>query len=424
MATSVASKLGNVLLQLLAMPLAIRVLGREEFGLYATVSSTLAVIQALEIGIGPALAHGLSETGASGDMERRRRLASTAFIVVSSIAAVVLLAVGLVLATVPLATLYGERFEGLESSLRPALWLGVSMFALIFLLNLADRMREGLLEVAHTNSWGAAGNVIAGLTVGFGIWHFPEVWFLVLAIMGTQCLMKLGNFVTLMRRHPELLPRPRMFDRRIARSLVADGSAYSIAAILVALVEYHAAVWMVGKTFGPGQSALYGVFVQLTVMQLGFVIMLTTPTWPAVSEALARGDAGWALNSAKRLYAIGGGIAVCAVAGMSALGPWAMEVWLGADFSGLGHGLLACYGAYAGMHIWRHIGHALMLGTGQVQRMARIQALETAVMLPVAWYTVHQGGIGMMLGSMAAIIACFTGWALPLAVWRRLRAVS
>ncbi|MFM2241459.1 MAG: hypothetical protein RLZ97_314 [Verrucomicrobiota bacterium] len=422
--TSVASKLGTVLLQLLAMPLAVRVLGREEFGLYATVTSTLAVVHALEIGVGPALAHGLSETSASGDVAKRRRLASTAFMVVFGIAIIAFLGVSLVLANVPFTTLYGERFAGMESSLRPALWLGVALFALIFLLNLTDRMREGLLEVAYTNSWGAAGNVIAGLVVGIGIWHFPQVWFLVLAVFGTQCLMKVGNLIMLLRKHPELLPRPGLFDRGIAKSLLADGSAYSIAAMLVGIVEYHAAVWMVGKTYGPAQSALYGVFVQLTVMQLGFVIMLTTPTWPAVAEALVRNDLAWARKSAKRLYLVGGLIACAAFGGMAVLGPWAMEIWLGESFRGLGHDLLACYGAYAAMHIWRHIGHALMLGTGQVQRMARIQTLEMLVMLPVAWYTVHTGGIGMMLAAMAIIIALFTGWALPSAVWQRLRVAS
>ena len=76
--TSFLSKAGTGLLQLLAIPLAVRVMGREEFGLYTSISLALATVALLEIGIGPALAHGLSKANAAGCVSERRRLASTA----------------------------------------------------------------------------------------------------------------------------------------------------------------------------------------------------------------------------------------------------------------------------------------------------------------------------------------------------------
>ena len=49
-ATSFLSKAGTALFQLLSIPVAIRVLGREEFGLYTTVNFTLATVALLQIG--------------------------------------------------------------------------------------------------------------------------------------------------------------------------------------------------------------------------------------------------------------------------------------------------------------------------------------------------------------------------------------
>jgi len=58
--TSFLSKAGTVLLQLLSIPIAVRVLGRQEFGLYTTVNLTLSTVALLQVGVGPALTHGLT----------------------------------------------------------------------------------------------------------------------------------------------------------------------------------------------------------------------------------------------------------------------------------------------------------------------------------------------------------------------------
>jgi O-antigen/teichoic acid export membrane protein len=48
MTFSFLSKGGTILLQLISIPIAVRVLGRAEFGLYTTVNPTLALIALLE----------------------------------------------------------------------------------------------------------------------------------------------------------------------------------------------------------------------------------------------------------------------------------------------------------------------------------------------------------------------------------------
>ncbi|MGB1130184.1 MAG: lipopolysaccharide biosynthesis protein [Haloferula sp.] len=419
--TSILSKGGTALLQLLAIPLAVRVMGREEFGLYTSVGLTLSTIVLLEVGVGPALAHGLSEARAKGDGEKARRLVSTALVLIVGLALIAGIMLASVLALVPIPTLFGPEYAGMESLMRPALWMGLVLFLLIFILNLTDRLREGLLEVARTNAWGAAGNVLAAVSVSIGVWFVPEVWFLVLAIHGSVVLAKLGNTVMLWRKHPDLLPSLRGFDRGTARHLFTDGAAFATCCLLVGVVEYNFCTWMVGQLHGPSQVALYGIFVTLSVMQLGFVIMLSTPTWPAVAEALARGDLEWARKAGKKLYLYGLAFATCSFIGMVSLGPWALEVWLGEKFAGIPRGLLAAYSFYFVAHVWRHMNHALMIGTGQVMALARVQFLETGVLALAAWFALKYGCMGYMLVAMAVVIFSATGWVLPLKVRQRLQ---
>ncbi|MEI8342801.1 MAG: hypothetical protein WCH43_14850, partial [Verrucomicrobiota bacterium] len=123
-ATSFVSKAGTVLLQLLSIPLAVRVLGRAEFGLYTTVNLTLATISLLQVGIGPALTHGLTRARAAGDEVKQRELGSTAFFLMTGISLLAGLLLATVLLAVPVPVLFGAAFAGKESALRPALWVG------------------------------------------------------------------------------------------------------------------------------------------------------------------------------------------------------------------------------------------------------------------------------------------------------------
>lgn len=419
--TSFLSKGGTALLQLLAIPVAMRVMGRAEFGLFGAVSAALASVHLLEIGIGPALAHGLSEAGAKGDTERQRQLASTSFFLIAGLASAAALILAAVLWTVPIPVLFGEKFVGFEASMRPALWLGLGLFMLMILLNVTERVREGLLEVSHTNTWGAAGNVLAAAAVGVGVIWLPQVWYLVLAVHGAVVLAKLGNTVSLWRSHPVVRPSLRAFSRPLVKDLVGDGLAFATCALLVGFVEYNVCSWMVGRVGGPEEVALYATLVSVTVMQLGVVMALSTPTWPAVAEALARGDLDWARSASRRLYLLGSGFAVCAVIGWVALGPWVLETWLGEEFQGTSRLVLGAFGVYFAAHTWRHLNHALMIGTGQVRSLARVQLVETVVLAVVAWFALRHGGLAWMYFSMTGVILLATGLLLPGMVRRRLK---
>jgi O-antigen/teichoic acid export membrane protein len=421
-ATSFLSKAGTILLQLLSIPIAVRVLGRAEFGLYTTVNLTLSTVALLEVGVGPALTHGLTRARAAGDGNRQRELGSTAFFLMGGIALLAGLALAAVLLLVPLPSIYGAAFAGRESVLRPALWTGLGLFLCLFILNLTERIREGHLEVASNNLWGAAGNVMAALCVGAGVWWIPQVWYLVLAVHGSMVLAKLLNTVTLWRKHPLMLPSPKWFRPAVARHLFSDGMAFSTCCLVTGIIEFNFCGWLVGRAGGPADIALYGVFISLTIMQLGFVVMLSTPTWPAVAEALARGDLPWARKAARRLYGYGAAFALCSALGLILLGPWILPLWLGREFSNIGRPLLACYGLYFIAHVWRHLNHALMIGTGQVSKLVGIQLLESAVVATAAWTTLHFGGTGALLAAMGTVILALTGTFLPRQVARALRA--
>jgi O-antigen/teichoic acid export membrane protein len=207
----------------------------------------------------------------------------------------------------------------------------------------------------------------------------------------------------------------------MARHLLFDGMAFSTCCLVTGIIETSFCTWIVGRLHGPADVALFGVFISLTVMQLGFVVMLSTPTWPAVAEALARDDKAWARKAAKRLYLYGTGFALCSALGLIALGPWVLPLWLGKEFSNTDRFLLACYGLYFIAHVWRHLNHTMMIGTGQVSKLVGIQLLESAAVAIFGGAALYFGGIQALLGTMGLVILAFTGTVLPARVAHVLR---
>lgn len=420
--TSFLSKGGTALLQLVSIPIAVRVLGRAEFGLYTSVNLVLSTVLLFQIGIGPALAHGLAKAGE--DAAARRRLAATSAGLALLLALAAMGVLAAILLAIPYPVLLGDQYAGREDVLRPALWLGTVLLGLLLLLNLTDRLREGCLETHANNIWGAVGNLLAAAAVGLGVWKFPHVWFLVLAIYGAQILAKAANTLALWKRHPDLRPRPKEWHGPTARHLFRDGLAFSVYSLLTGLVEFNLAGWLCGRVGGPNLASLYGVFVNVSVLQLGFVMMVSTPTWPAVAEAMARGDLPWARAAARRLALFALAFGLAAFAGWTLLGPWIFPFWLGPDFADVQRPVFAAFGLYFFAHTWRHAHHMLMIGTGQVHKLARIQLAESLVLAIFLYPVLKFGGITGMFALLGGGILLVTGTQLPRLVLQALRGVK
>src|SRR5687768_6473082 len=77
--TSFISKGGNVLLMLIAIPLAYRVLGEERAAIYGVMQSLMWLVSMADLGTGPGMVRRLAGAVAAGDCERQGIVVSSAF---------------------------------------------------------------------------------------------------------------------------------------------------------------------------------------------------------------------------------------------------------------------------------------------------------------------------------------------------------
>lgn len=419
--TSLLSKFGTVILRLVSIPIAIRVLGMELFGVYTAITLFVALIDILHVGIGPTLTKELSKAVAKGKRHREQTVFATSVILSTGLTFIGIAFAALLLIFLPITTLFGAQYEAVADTMLTALWLGLAISAVDIFTTPFEMSRDGYMETQYTNSWGAAGNLLAAITLVSGIWFFPTIEFLLITINGITVLAKVGNSIHLVIQRPYLFPRFSLFKKKLVKPLLIDSGLFSITYIFSAIIEYHLMVLLIGRFVGPHAVAVYNVMITIILSLNGVMAMFTKPYWPALMDAFERKDRPWILNSSKKLAYLGLGFSAAVAGGLVLLGPIVLPLWAGADFIDaaptgfvMNRLTLAAFSLYFAAHVWRHLSQTLALGAAPVNRVAAVIFAESAVILCAATFLLTTtGNLTFIYLAMAVGIMCFSGWMFP-----------
>ncbi|MEX2578879.1 MAG: lipopolysaccharide biosynthesis protein [Verrucomicrobiales bacterium] len=414
---SLLSKGSSAVLQFLALPLAARVLGRDEFGIYATVSFAVLAVAVLQLGVGPALARNLSAASADGDRREEGRVYLSGAVLVVAFALAGFLLAAALLIFVPLDVLFGAEYAGYEATMRPALWTGALLMTGQVIVSMTDRVREGYMEASIVNAWSAAGNLVGALVVLVGVTGQPTVSFLLLAVYGPNIVARLASTVLLLRKRPWLVTggaRPRL---DAMRELIGDGLSFSATSFIVYLVEFVACALIVGRVRGPQDVAVFQIFMAATTAFHGMLRMVGTPLWAAIVDAKARGDWEWVESARRRYHFYLAALTLLAAVLSIGLGPWVLPRWYGEDFV-VERAVFASHAVFLFAMGWRHVNRYIAIGLGLVRRTVASILSGLAVGLFLAVFLLPEHGLWGLFAGLSAGILFIPGWQLPLLVRR------
>ncbi len=388
------------MLQFVSLPIAARVLGREEFGIYATISLAVFMVAMLELGVGPALARGISEATAKGDRQREGTLYVSGALLLAGLAVIGTLLAALVLTFVPVPVLFGERYAPFAEAMRPALWLGVFLMVAQLAVQMTDRVREGYMEAGIVNAWGTVGNILGAIIIFFGVHHQPTISFLLLAVFGPNIFARAVSTVLLLRKRPWLVGRKARPERATMVQLVKDGISFSATSFVVYLVEFTVCALIVGRVSGPSDVAVFHVMMSITTAFTGMLVMVGRPIWAAVVDAMETGDHEWLVATKRRYYRYLATLAVGAAAVLIAGGPWLVHRIYGDEFVVdrfvfLGH---ACFLVAVG---WRQVNRYLLIGLGQLPQTVFPILIGLAAGLAIGAVGLVAWGLGALFLGMA-----------------------
>jgi O-antigen/teichoic acid export membrane protein len=315
---------------LVSIPLTVKYLGAERYGVWLTMGTAFMWLGIADLGLGGnALVNVLAEADGKDDSAAARGLVATAFWSLSLIAGVVALAFTCVFPFVSWTAVFNVSSNVVAHELGVSLVFSAAIFVLMLPLGVVSAIYRSYQEGYVGNFWEIVASIFSLLAVVVVTRFQGGLPQLVLALSGTRLVVMAANAVYLFAvRNPWLVPRPSFVSRRLFNRLLTLGVKYLVNQMAL-MAAFQSQPMLITHTLGPAQVGTFMIVYRLVTLPSTLVYLLTFPLLSAYAEAKARGDWNWIWGTLRK-YLVGS--AVCATGTVIAVGLLArslVRAWAG-----------------------------------------------------------------------------------------------
>ncbi|MEM6548627.1 MAG: oligosaccharide flippase family protein [Pseudomonadota bacterium] len=326
-AMAMVAKAVAVLAGIISVPLTLDYLGTERFGLWMMLSSLIVFLNFADLGIGNGLVTLISAAHGRDDTAAVRAHVSSAFCVLTAMAALILGVFAALYAALPWDQLFNLTSDLARAEAGPSVAALILCTACAIPAGIVQRAQMALQLGYWASSWQCAANLLALAMLVLAIWAKASLPILVLAFVGTPVLVGVINaalFFGVLR--PAYRPSFGAVSRAVMGSVVGKGVLFLLLQVFVA-VTFMSDNFFIAHKIGAEAVAGYAVPEKLFGL-IGMLIALSlAPLWPAYGEALARGDRDWTRRTLRRSTLWAGGIAALACGAMVLAAPMILSIW-------------------------------------------------------------------------------------------------
>lgn len=400
---SAVLKVVGLCTSLLIVPITIDYLDSEVYGVWMTMTSVLFWIGGFDIGLGNGMRNYLTEAISRKDYSLGRKYISTTFTLLTIIA-LLLGVIGLIpMSQMDFCHFFNTRSVGNEE-LRNALLVAVGFTLVNFVVKNIGFVFVAMQKYAVNDFLNVSGNV-ASLGIIFILTKLTSGNLLnvVLAYTATSCVAFSLAAIPLFRKHPELKPLLKYFDKSLSRQILGKGLGFFIIQITSCIVIFGAANVFITQYCGPESVTTYNLAYKFFNLEIiGYTIILA-PMWNAYTDAYVKGDMQWVDRTFKRALKFWG-LSVVAGLVMLLCSQLFYTLWVG-DKVHIPVSVSVCTLIYVCMFNLNNCATYLINGFNKIRVQIITSLLFTALyVLAVRFFGSKQGIEGIVL-TMAASYA-------------------
>lgn len=288
---------------LLTIPVALQYLGATRYGVWLTLTSSVSLLSCFDFGIGIGLQNRVAAMMGRDRLSESTRCIRSTLLVLAFIALLLLGAMtALIFGTdLPARAFSGAKLSGAE--LADVLAIVVGAFVVGLPLSLFSRIAIGLQQgwiASVSASAGTALTLVAvfiAAKVGMGFTGFVAVTVIPPFAAQLLCL------AVLLWRFPGGLALVGPVSVGDGLRTLREGSRYVLPQV-GALVLTQAPLVLLGTVASPIAAAMYGVFTRISLPFQQLQQMFLDQVWPAITEAMHRGDHGWLRQTLRRILRV------------------------------------------------------------------------------------------------------------------------
>ena len=292
---------------LLIVPITIGYLNNEVYGIWMTITSILFWIGTFDIGLGNGMRNYLTEAISQKDYILGKKYISTTLSLLTIIAVVI----GLIV-LIPLLTMDFNKFFNTNAisnfDLRNALIVAITFTLGNFVLKNIGFIFVAMQKYAINDFLNVSGNLISlGIIYLLTKFTTGHLIYVVFAYTATNCIMFLLAAIPLFKKHPELSPSTKFFDKNIGNKIVGKGLGFFVIQITSCLIIFGAANIFITQFCGPSAVTTYNIAYKFfNLLVIAYTIILS-PMWNAYTDAYVKDDMVWidkTFNRALKLWGL------------------------------------------------------------------------------------------------------------------------
>jgi O-antigen/teichoic acid export membrane protein len=322
------SRAVGILAGLITVPLTFRYLGPERYGLWMVMVSMIGAMGFADLGIGNGLVNTISEAHGKDDHSLAREYISSAFVMLSAIAALLAIAAVIAYPFLPWMRLFNVKSAAVAAEGSRAIIVLYAWFVISIPLGVVGHVQWGLqrgfVSQAVSTVGGLAGLAMILVVVAL---HGSLVWLVFGSTVGSISSMSANSWV-LFRSDPWLLPSFRAFRFSAAKKILNLGLLFFVLQCAV-VVSYTSDNIVIAQVMGAAAVAAYAVPQKLFNPVSQVFGMAVAPLWPAYGEAIARGDVAWVKRTFRGALKLALGITIPSCTLLALAGPWILRVFFG-----------------------------------------------------------------------------------------------
>jgi O-antigen/teichoic acid export membrane protein len=339
------------------------------------------------------------------DVDRQRRVLSTAQMILLAICGVILttwtaLHVFGVIHWSALLNLSGAiTVEEVNSALY---WSGVIVVVNV-LTSYVQAVYAAHQRLHVYTLWYIAGQVSAFAALYISVYCRAGLSVLVLCFYGIPALVMVTNAVWIAAKYRETcMPGLRLLSRAQLRQLLKFGASFELIAVTGAL-QYSTDNIIISGTLGSDSVADFAIVVKLYNVFLTLIGIVLMPMWAGIANAKSSGDADWIRRQLRGLRTVV--IATYAVFYVAVLvgGRMTIRIWAGPSIVP-SQAVIAILGLYYGARAWADV-HSIVCNALDRAPMVAVLGVGVGVVSVAAMY---------FSASIAGTVGLATGMALSM----------
>ncbi len=399
-----AARLLSAGLTLLSLPLAVRYLGAERYGIWATITTTVVWINLLDLGIANTLSNSISRAYALDDKISAARYFTNALLVSASIATIAGGAFAIVWGRVDWMNLFNVSANVSASEVRDTVAVAAALMLLGLPCNLGAKLLAGYQELHRNNYAVCAGAVasVVGLVLGIALGVSMPVLF----VMSVGCLTfaSLANLVLVIAwSKPWLVPRRALIDSSTSRELFRSGSSFFLIQV-AAVVVFSSDNIVVSHYLGAAEVTPYSVTWRLVGLAAVLQSLIFPALWPAYSEAYAKRDYGWIRRTFSLIMTCTVALNLCCVAVLVVFGRVLIRLWAG-PAAVPAFSLLLAMGVWVLINGFMNVESCLLAALNRTREQAFLSIVAAVVNIALSITLVrHIGSVGVIGGTILSYV--------------------